>query len=110
MQWNLKNTAWLAVCIISYLVAIWVCFVNIQEISDRAEGHYTFFSQRAYLTDGEAIIYFGLWTTAFIVLFILSLKNAFKERISRAGVYGVILIGSIVASYFVDMLFYNPLV
>jgi hypothetical protein len=84
--------------------------VNIQEIADRATGHYTFFSQRANLGDREAIVYFGLWTLGFIVLLFLSLKNLIKRRNSRAGIYAAILILLIVLSNYVDTLFYNPLV
>jgi hypothetical protein len=73
MKWNSKDILWLIVSLISYLLAVWICIVNIQEIADRATGHYTFFSQRANLGDGEAIVYFGLWTLAFIVLLFLSL-------------------------------------
>jgi hypothetical protein len=109
MKWNLKNIIWLAACLISYLLALWICVLNLQEISERAAGHYTFYSQRAYLDDGDAIIYFGLWTSAYIVLFILSLKNLIKIRIARAGIYAVILILLIITSNYVDTLFYNPL-
>jgi hypothetical protein len=109
MKWNLKHIIWLVVCLISYLGALWMCAMNFQEIGERASGHYTFYSQRAYLGEGEAIVYFGLWTSAFIVLFILSLKNLSKERISRAGVYAAILILMIVCSIYIDTLFYNQL-
>lgn len=110
MKWNLKDTFWPIVCLISYLLALGICLVNIQEIADRATGHYTFFSQRATLGDGEAIVYFGLWTLAFIVLLFLSLKNLIKKRNPRAGIYAVILILLIFLSNYVDTLFYNPLV
>src|ERR1700722_6446366 len=109
MKWNLKDISWLIFCLISYLLALWICIVNIGEIADRAAGHYTFFSQRANLSDGEAIAYFGSWTLAFIVLLILSLKNLIKKRNQQAGIYAVILILLIVLSNYVDTLFYNPL-
>jgi len=109
MKWNSKDILWLIVSLISYLLAVWICIVNIQEIADRATGHYTFFSQRANLGDGEAIVYFGLWTLAFIVLLFLSLKNLIKKRKPRAGIYAVILILLIVLSNYIDTLFYNPL-
>lgn len=109
MKWNLKNIAWLVVCLISYLLALWICVINIQEIAERAMGHYTFYSQRAYLGDEEAAAYFGLWTSAFIVLSILSLKHLIKKRIAQAGIYSIILILLIVTSNYIDTLFYNPL-
>ena len=110
IKWNLKSILWEAVCIISYLLALWICVLNIQEITDRVTGRFTFYSQRASLSDGDAVIYFGLWTSAFIILFILSFKNAIKGRIARAGIYSVVLILLIAISTYVDTLFYNPLV
>ena len=110
MNWNLKNIVWLAVCLISYVLALWVCGINIQEITERAMGHYTFYSQRAFLGDGEAVAYFGLWTSVFIVLFILSLRNLILKRIARAGIYAVFLILLIVVSNYIDTLFYYPLI
>lgn len=109
VKWKLKHILWEAVCLISYLLVLWICVINTQEITDRARGHYTFYSQRASLSDGEAIIYFGFWTAAFIALFILSFKNAIKNRIVHAGIYSVILILLIAISTYVDTLFYNRL-
>jgi hypothetical protein len=39
MKWNFKEILWLIVCLIYYLLALWICIVNIQEIADRATGH-----------------------------------------------------------------------
>jgi hypothetical protein len=110
MKWSLKEILWQTVCLLFYLLALWICTVNIQEIVDRARGHYTFFSQRANLSDGQAIVYCGLWTLGFIVLLLLSLKSLIKKRKLRAGMYAVILILLIAFSIYVDTLFYNPLV
>ena len=96
-------------CIVSYIVALYVCVINIQEISERAQGHYTFYSQRAWLTDGEAVLYFTFWTIAFIWLGTLSVKNILKNRINKATIYGGILLAVIVASTFIDTLFYDKL-
>jgi len=110
MKWKLKDIVWTIVCLISYLLGLWICIVNIQEIVNRAAGQYTFFSQRANLGDGEAIVYFGIWTLVFGVLLILSLRNLIKKSNERAGIYAVILILLIVLSTYVDTLFYNPIV
>ena len=98
------------ICILSYIVTIFVCVLNFQEISERAQGRYTFFSQRAWLTDGEAILYFTFWTAAFIFLGILSVKNIFKNRIDKATIYSGMLLALILAAAYIDTLFYNKLV
>ena len=107
---SLKNIVWLIICLISYLLAIWICVVNIQEIADRVMGHYTFFSQRASLGDGEAILYCGVWTLVFVILLFLSIRHLGKKENRRAGIYAVILILLFILSDFVDTLFYYPLV
>ena len=109
MKWNLKNILWSFICLISYLLALWICVVNVREIADEASGHYTIFSQRSNLDAREAVVYFGLWTLAFIVLLVLSLKNLMNKRANRAGIYAIVLITLIVISNFVDTLFYVQL-
>ena len=98
------------ICILSYIVTIFICILNFQEISERAQGHYTYFSQRAWLTDGEAILYFVLWTTVFSLFGILSVKNILKNRIYKATIYSGILLALILAATYIDTLFYNKLV
>jgi hypothetical protein len=109
MKWTLKNSLWPLVCLVSYLLALWICVVNIQEIADRAGGRYTIFSQRTSLSEGGAVVYLGLWTLVFIVLSILSIKNLSKKRARRAGIYSIVLILLFVVSNFVDNLFYLQL-
>jgi hypothetical protein len=105
MKWNIKNIFWQLVCLISYLLALWICVDNIQVITDRAKAHYPTIYRGSGLPQGEAIVYFGLLTFVFIVLFILSLKNLVKKRESRAGIYAIVLILLFAISNFVDTLF-----
>jgi hypothetical protein len=105
MKWNLKNILWRLVCLISYLLALWVCVDNIEVITDRAKGQYPTIYRGASLPQGEAIVYFGILTFVFIVLFILSLKNLVKKMELRAGIYAIVLILLFVISNFVDTLF-----
>ena len=106
-KWNLKNTLWALVCLISYFVAIWTCVDNIQVIADRASGHYPSFDRAPDLHKGAAIAYFGLWTVVFIILFILSLKNLLKKRQLRAGIYAIAIILLYLISNFVDTLLHH---
>lgn len=96
--------------LLSFFCTLWMCIVNLQEIINRLNGQYTFYSQRAILTDGEAVIYFGLWTSLFIVLSIFSLKNLIKNKIDLAIIYGSILLVVIFASLYTDTLFYHDMV
>jgi len=81
---------------------------NIEGIVNRANGKYTFFSQRASLSDGEAVIYFSWWTLLFI--FYLSLRNASKQKAVDSILYSILVLLLIILSMFVDELFYNKLV
>jgi len=87
-----------------------MCIINVTEITERLNGRYTFYAQRASLTDDEAVIYFGMWTVLFILLSFLSLKNLIKKRFTLAIIYGTILLLVILASTYIDTLFYHALV
>jgi hypothetical protein len=109
MKWNSGNIFWTIVCLISYFLAIWVFVDNIRVIADRAKEHYPSFEwdRASDLHKGAAIVYFGLWTVAFIVLVILSLKNLLKKRKSRAGIYAIVIILLFLVSNFVDTLLHH---
>jgi len=93
----------------SFLCTLWICIINFKEIIERLNGRYTFYSQRASLTDDEAVIYFGIWTLLFIILSFLSVKNLIKKRFILAIVFGTILLLTIFASNYIDTLFYHNL-
>lgn len=98
------------ISLLSFICALRICIVNFTEIINRLNGQYTFYSQRASLTDDEAVIYFGAWTLLFIFLSFLSLKNLIKKRFTLAIIYGAILLLMIFASTYIDTLFYHDLV
>ena len=98
------------ISLLSLVCAVWICVINFQEIQNRFNGRYTFYSQRASLTDGQAVLYFGAWTLLFILLCILSIRNLMKERFRLAIIYGTILLGMIIASFYIDTLFYYDLI
>jgi len=98
------------ISLLSFLCALWICIINFTEIINRLNGKYTFYSQRASLTDDESVIYFGIWTLLFIILSFLSLKNLIKRKFTLAIVYGGILLLMIFASTYIDTLFYHDLV
>jgi len=73
-------------------------------------GKYTFYSQRATLSDGEAVIYFGAWTVLFILISFFSLRSLIQKKFMLALIYGAILLVMIFASTYIDTLFYYDLV
>ena len=97
------------ICFIGTGVTCWISLVNLIEIVNRATGQYTFYSQRAYLSDGEAVIYFSCWTLLFIFISFLSVKSLIKKRYTRAIVYALVVILTIILSFYVDTLFYHNL-
>ena len=98
------------ISLLSFICALWICIINLTEIINRLNGQYTFYSQRASLTDGEAVIYFGAWNLFFIFLSFLSLKNLIKKRYTLALICGAVLLIMIFTSTYVDTLFYHDLV
>lgn len=96
-------------CLIALVCTIWISFINLLEIVARANGQYTFYSQRATLNDDEAVLYFSGWTLLFIVICWLSIKNLLRKRAADAIIYAVVLLLLILLSTFVDKLFYHKL-
>lgn len=98
------------VCFIGIAVTLWISAINLAEIVNRANGHYTFYSQRASLTDGEAVIYFSCWTLLFIFVCYLSINMLLKRVYNWAIIYSLVVLLTILLSTYVDTLFYHKLV
>jgi len=98
------------ISLLSFLSTLWIWIMNLKEIINRLNGRYTFYSQRATLTDDEAVLYFGVWTLLFILLLFFSLRNLIKKQFGLAILYGSILSIMIFVSTYVDTLFYHDLV
>jgi hypothetical protein len=106
---NLKIFSYIA-CVIGLLCTIWIVATNIAEIVNRANGNYTFYSQRSTLTDGEAVLYFSSWNVLFVLLSYGTIRNLIKKKNSRSAVYSITLILLICLSFYVDTLLYHQLV
>jgi len=87
-----------------------ISFINLQEIINRASGRYTFYSQRASLTDGEAVFYFSCWTVLFLFVSYLTIKSLIRRRFENAIISSIFLFLFIVLSTYVDRFFYHELV
>src|SRR4030095_8451906 len=97
-------------CLIALVCTIWISSINLIEIVARANGQYTFYSQRATLSDNEAVLYFSCWTLLFIVICWLSIKNLLRRRAAGAIIFAVVLLLLILLSTFVDKFFYHKLI
>ena len=98
------------ICFIGIAVTFWISSINLAEIVDRANGHYTFYSQRATLTDDEAVIYFSCWTLFFIFICYLSIRRLLRKKYIWSIIYALVVLLAILLSTYVDTLFYNKLV
>lgn len=98
------------ICIIGAVGSFLISLVNVTEIVKRANGQYTIYSQRANLSDDEAVIYFSCWTLLFIFFSFLSVKNLLRKSYTRTIIYALVVILSILLSLYVDTLFYHKLV
>jgi hypothetical protein len=97
------------ICFIGLGFSAWISLINLEEIVSRANGQYTFYSQRATLTDKEAVVYFTGWTLLFIFMSYLTIKRLIKKRYVDAIVSAVFLLLFILLSTYVDKFFYNHL-
>jgi hypothetical protein len=97
------------ICFVGLAFSAWISLINLEEIVNRANGQYTFFSQRATLTDDEAVIYFAGWTLLFIFISYLMVRRFIKKKYVDAGICAVFLLLFILLSTYVDKFFYNQL-
>lgn len=97
------------ICFIGTGGAFWILLVNVTEIVNRATGQYTFYSQRAYLSDNEAVIYFSCWTLLFIFFSYLSVKSLLRKKYTWTIIHALVVILTILLSLYVDTLFYHNL-
>jgi hypothetical protein len=98
------------ICFVGLAFTAWISLINLDEIVSRAKGEYTFYSQRATLTDDEAVIYFTCWTILFLFTSYLTTKRLINKRYVEAIICAVFLLLFILLSTYVDKFFYNQLV
>ena len=95
------------------LIASVTCFyfilVNFIEIKNRVSGVNTYFSQRTWLSDNQAIIYLVIWQVILAGLLIALTYGHFKERVMTALYCSGFIIILLVLSFYIDSLFYSPL-
>jgi hypothetical protein len=109
MQTKIHKTFAFTVFIVFSLVpALWLLWINLAEIIDRANGRYTFFAQVATLSDHEAILYCSCWALLFIFLCYLSARSLIKEKYDRSIIFALIVFFTAILSVYIDTLFYSP--
>ncbi len=96
--------------VFSAAAGLYVLFCDLVEIINRGLGLSTFFSQRSWLSDTQAIVYCFVW----IMLFGLSLTafayNIYRKNRRNTIILSVIICLLFIASLFIEPLFYNKLV
>jgi hypothetical protein len=97
------------ICFIAIALTLWISSINLTEIVNRANGRYTFYSQRATLSDDEAVIYFSSWTLFFIFVCYLSIKRLLRKKYIWSIIYALVVLLAILLSTYVDTIFYNQL-
>ena len=97
------------ICFIGLAFSAWISLINLEEIVNRANGQYTFYSQRATLTDDEAVVYFTGWTLLFIFMSYLTVRRFIKKKYMNAIISALFLLLFILLSNYVDKFFYYQL-
>jgi hypothetical protein len=96
-------------CLTGFALSACFSFINIIEIIHRASGAYTFYSQRASLSDGEAVIYFSCSTLAFLFMSYVAVKYLIKKNYTDAILSSLLLLLLILSSTYADKFFYHSL-
>ena len=98
------------ICLIGLAFTAWISLINLEEVINRMNAQHTFYSQRATLTDDQAVVYFACWTLLFIFTSYFAIRRLVKKRYREAIICAVFLLLFILLSTYVDKLFYNELV
>jgi len=106
MKKKLINILCYILCIVSYLMSIWICIVCAEEIHERLSGNYTFFTQNPTLTKNESTLYFIIWIALFIYIFVKSFINIINKRVYKATIYSLILIVLSLSFNYIELLLF----
>ena len=67
--------------IVTLVATVYLIYIDIEEILERGLGHYTFFSQRSWLSDKQAIIYCTCTAILALVFFSLTFYKLYQKEV-----------------------------
>ena len=95
--------------ILAFLIGLYCIYIDVKEIEERLKGQYTFFSQRAWLTDKQAIVYCLFWTLIYLTGLSLLVYKIQKRNNKMVIIISFSIIIVTIISFWVDSLFYFEL-
>ena len=104
-----KRALYLILVIVSILVNLYLLYINIEEIIERSQGHYTIFSQMSWLTNEQAEIYCGFLTIIFISLLAFLGRSLYQRNKKRVTIISILTIVLVAVIFFSEQfLYYKP--
>lgn len=109
LKTDLFTVIWFLIIVLAFLICLYTLSIDLLEISNRSLGLNTFFSQRSWLNDTQAILYCSIWISLFGTLLLLLCYNLYQKNKKKLIVVSVITIVLFISSIFIEPLFYNLL-
>ena len=108
-RFNFQSALYTLLVVLAFIVCFYTVFIDFQEFSNRGLGLNTYFSQRSWLSDKQAMVYCGIWISLFSVLLVWLSYNLYFSRRRNVIIASLITIALFVVSLFIEPLFYNAL-
>lgn len=103
------NKSIIGLGIFALVVGLYCIYIDLTEIANRLKGEYTYFSQRAWLTDKQAIIYCLLWALVYLILLSILIIKILSRNNKLTTIFSISILTITIISFWVDTLFYVEL-
>ena len=94
---------------LAFIVCFYTVFIDFQEFSNRGLSLNTYFSQRSWLSDKQAMLYCGIRIGIFALLLVLLSYNLYHRKRKSVIIFSITAITLFVVSLFIEPIFYNTL-
>ena len=108
-KFDFLSALYFLIIVLAFIVCFYTVFIDFQEFSNRGLGLNTYFSQRSWLSDKQAMLYCGIWISLFGFLLVLLSLNLYHRKRKTAIIVSLTIITLFVVSLFIEPLFYNAL-
>jgi len=106
-----KILAALYLCLlaIAFFISIYSLYIDLLESINRGLGLDTFFSQRSWLNDKQAMLYCSIWIMLFATFTTFLGYSVYRKNRSKSILISILILVLFLVSVVVEPLFYNKL-